>query len=541
MQLHNLLAATLLGTTDATSPTLTWQDVNHAEAEWPRLSITGVTSDSRQVKPGSMFVALTGEHVDGHQFIAQAVQAGASAIVVSQPQGLDYINPRQTAVLLVDDTALALALMAAAFYKHPGQQLRMVGVTGTNGKTTVTHLIETMLKAANQSVGLIGTLGIKLGATQSNEGNEAANAYTQSGHTTPMAPDLQHALATMQANGVTNVVMEVSSHALVQHRVAGCDFNVAVITNLTQDHLDFHKTMDHYAQAKALLFQQLRAGKGPRHAVINLDDKWASTFIAACPEGTTLWTYGIQAANAKVRAEHLTFDVKGASFDLIVTDEHGNKGEPVPVSLKLAGEFSVYNALAALTAGLALNLPVAVLIAAVQTITGVPGRFEVVSEQPYVIVDYAHTPDGLENVLNAARQITPDTAHLYAVFGCGGDRDATKRPKMGGIAERLADRLVITSDNPRSEDPQQILSDILAGIEHFDAQRIRVQVDREQAIHEAMDWATSADDVIVVAGKGHEDYQILADRTIHFDDKQVVQAYKQVKNAQPASYTILEK
>jgi UDP-N-acetylmuramoyl-L-alanyl-D-glutamate--2,6-diaminopimelate ligase len=492
-------------------PQLSFQDVNQAKPHWPGLTVTQVTSDSRQVGPGSVFVALVGEHVDGHQYVAKAIQAGATAVVVSSPEGLDAINPRQTAVLLVDDTALALALLAAAHHGYPGKTMRLIGVTGTNGKTTVTHLIDTMLQQAGRSVGLIGTLGVKTSADNP--------AYADSGHTTPMAPQLQAMLAHMQAQGVQDVVMEVSSHALAQHRVAGCDYQVAVMTNLTQDHLDFHKTMQRYAQAKALLFSGLNPQQGPKAAVINLDDTWADTFLSACAPGVAVWTYAIKATQPRVHATNLQFSVRGAAFDLVIDNQPA-----LPVQLKLAGEFSVYNALAAITAGLALGLTPAACIQAVQAVAGVPGRFEVVAEAPFVIVDYAHTPDGLQNVLQAARQVTPPHAKLYVVFGCGGDRDATKRPKMGHIAEQLADRLVVTSDNPRSEDPQQIITDVLAGIQQFDSGRMQVQPDREQAIADALAWVESPDDVIVVAGKGHENYQILGDRTIHFDDKEVVQA-----------------
>ena len=496
---------------------LAFQDVNQCGGV--NHTIQHITSDSRAVRPGSLFVALIGEHTDGHHYIKQALQAGAAALVVSDPAGLEAVNPTQAAVWLVEDTQLALAWLSAVFYGLPGQHLRLVGVTGTNGKTTVTHLIERMLLNTGRNVGLIGTLGSKTSHTQ--QQNQVAD-YVSSGHTTPMAPELQATLAEMKQSGAQDVVMEVSSHALAQHRVAGCQYQLAVITNLTQDHLDFHQTMTHYAASKARLFEGLKPGFGV--AVINLDDAWSDTFAKACPAGVTQWTYAIRAEHARVRAQNLTFTVRGASFDLVVDGQ-----ATYPVALKLAGEFSVYNALAALTAGLALNLKPEQCIAAMETVQGVPGRFEVVAEQPYVIVDYAHTPDGLENVLKAARQVTPTHASLIAVFGCGGDRDATKRPKMGRIAETLADRVLLTSDNPRSEDPQQILTDILAGIQQFDSARMRVQPDREKAIHEAMAWSDSPDDVIVVAGKGHENYQILADCTIHFDDKEVVQAYKQTQ------------
>ncbi len=466
--------------------------------------IIAITSDSRKVGPGSLFVALVGEQSDGHQYVPQAVASGAAAVLVSRREGISV--PEGMALLHTDDPNRALAELSARLVGEPGRTLQMIGVTGTNGKTTVTHLVQQILSHHGTATGLIGTLGIRA----------TGESYETTGHTTPMAPELQALLARLRDEGLKSVVMEVSSHALAQHRVTGCDFAVGVITNLTQDHLDFHKTMEHYAQAKALLFRGLKPGHGT--AVINQDDAWAQTFLDACLEGVPVLTYGIDSPHATVRATDLTFSITGAQFTA-VTPQGSH-----PVRLKIAGRFSVYNALAALTTALALNVPLSTAAEALESVPGVRGRFEVVAEKPFVIVDYAHTPDGLENVLNAARQVVPEGGRLISVFGCGGDRDATKRPKMGHIAERLSDLLVVTSDNPRSEDPQQILTDILAGIERFDPSRMRVDADRQAAIHLAIELA-QPNDVVVVAGKGHEDYQILADRTIHFDDKEVVQAF----------------
>jgi UDP-N-acetylmuramoyl-L-alanyl-D-glutamate--2,6-diaminopimelate ligase len=300
--------------------------------------------------------------------------------------------------------------------------------------------------------------------------------------------------------------------------VAGCDFQVAVFTNLTQDHLDYHRTMDEYCDAKTLLFSALNPASSPKFAVINMDDRYADRFVDACPSGVTLYTYSIENDKAAIHAQNVSYSIEGASFDVVTP--LGN----TRVKLQIAGKFSVYNALAALSAGLAMGISLEACATSLERVPGVRGRFEIVSQNPFVIVDYAHTPDGLENVLNAARLVVPEGGELIAVFGCGGDRDATKRPKMGGIVERLADRLVVTSDNPRTEEPQQIITDILTGIQRFDAARMQVNADREEAIHQAIDMA-KPQDVIVVAGKGHEDYQILADRVIHFDDREVVQDY----------------
>ncbi|HEY9745593.1 MAG TPA: UDP-N-acetylmuramoyl-L-alanyl-D-glutamate--2,6-diaminopimelate ligase [Oculatellaceae cyanobacterium] len=476
--------------------------------------VTGITNDSRQASAGMVFVALGGSRADGHQFLDNAVAQGASALVIEASRKKSIHLPQNVAVVSVPDTWKALAELSSVLHGKPGGTLHLVGVTGTNGKTTVTHLIQQILEDRSKKVGLIGTLGRK--TTQQ-------KAYDSTGHTTPMAHELQEILAEMRDEGNEYVVMEVSSHALEQHRVAACDFEVAVLTNVTQDHLDYHKTMEQYWKAKALLFRNLKTGNAKqRAAVINLDSDYAREFIAAVPSGITLYTYAIHSPDANVRIENPDYSIAGSSFTVITPAGKEN------VKLKLGGEFSVYNALAAIASGLALGVPLADCVKSVERVPGIRGRFEVVSEKPYVIVDYAHTPDGLENVLNAARRVTPAGGRLIVVFGCGGDRDATKRPKMGRIAERLADILVITSDNPRTEDPQQIITDIITGIQRFDSTRMVVNADREQAIHTAIDMA-QPEDIIVVAGKGHEDYQILADRTIHFDDREVVQNYVKQK------------
>lgn len=482
--------------------------------------VVNITSDSRKVRGGSVFVALIGSHTDGHQYLKQAADAGAIALVVDESRKSQYEGITSVPVLVASDTYKAIAALSSLFYGEPGRKMRLVGVTGTNGKTTVTHLIQKMLQDAQNKVGLIGTLGRKTGASKQ---------YDSTGHTTPMAIELQEILSEMSHEGLDSVVMEVSSHALDQYRVYGCDFEVAVFTNLTQDHLDFHKTMDNYRQAKTKLFSGLNPGSGKRSAVINLDDPSAEAFVKACPSGVEIYTYSIDAPAANVRAQNVFYSITGASFTAVTPQGSA------PVRLQIAGKFSVYNALCALAAGLGLGIPLTECIRSLEGVEGVRGRFEIVSREPFVIVDYAHTPDGLENILSAARLVTPEGGRLIAVFGCGGDRDATKRPKMGAIAENLADLLVVTSDNPRTEDPQQIITDILSGIKKFDSKRMIVNPDREQAIQQAIGLA-QASDLVVVAGKGHEDYQILADRVIHFDDKEVVQKYAALKKqGQPSS------
>lgn len=303
--------------------------------------------------------------------------------------------------------------------------------------------------------------------------------------------------------------MEVSSHALEQNRVGGCCFNGAVLTNLTQDHLDYHITMDNYFEAKALLFRGLTEGD---FAVINADDDYAQRFLDVVPLNVRKFTYGVK-KQADIMAKDINFSLNGAEFTLATSE-----GE-FAVNLHMNGMFSVYNVLAAVTASLAMGIELKVALKALENVKGVAGRFEVVAKKPLVIVDYAHTPDGLENVLNSAREITPKDGKLICLFGCGGDRDATKRPKMGAIAEKIADKIVITSDNPRSEDPQTIITDIIAGLKSTNPEKVTVEPDRGHAIALLKDIAGN-NDVVVIAGKGHEDYQILKDRTIHFDDRE---------------------
>ena len=348
---------------------------------------------------------------------------------------------------------------------------------------------------------MIGTLGYKLSSN---------GEYRDAKHTTPQAPELQATLRMIKdVEKIDNVVMEVSSHALDQNRVGGCCFNGDVLTNLTQDHLDYHITMDNYFKAKALLFEHLSEGD---FAVINMDDEYGNRFLDIVPSGVRKYTYAVK-QNADIMAKNIHFSLNGAEFTLVVNDEE------YPVNLHKNGMFSVYNVLAAIAASLAMQIDISIAIRALQNVHGVAGRFEVVNKKPLVIVDYAHTPDGLENVLKSAREITPTGGKLICLFGCGGDRDATKRPKMGAIAQALADRIVITSDNPRTEDPQQIITDIITGLKSVDPDLVTVEPDRGEAIALLRTIANN-NDVVIIAGKGHEDYQILKDKTIHFDDRE---------------------
>lgn len=456
--------------------------------------IRGISYNSKKTKPNDIFICLTGEHVDGHEYAEEAIANGACVCVVERRLNLDAPQ------IVVSDTSEAIAQIADLFYASPSKKLNVIGVTGTNGKTTVTHLIQKIYEANGEECALIGTLGHKFFSDDS---------YHDAKHTTPQAPELQRVLYDVNEKCIKNVVMEVSSHALVQHRVDYCDFNGAVFTNLTQDHLDFHITMNNYFKAKSLLFENLVAGD---FAVINADDDYAARFMEVISPTVNLITYGVKMP-ADVKAKDVLFNHNGASFTCIV------KGSEYKVNLRMNGMFSVYNVLAAIATAVALNLDIEKSIKTLESLGGVAGRFEIVVNKPTVIVDYAHTPDGLENVLKAARDIKPANGKLICIFGCGGDRDATKRPKMGQIAEELADKVIVTSDNPRSEDPQQIITDILAGFKSVND--VIVEPDRELAIKEAHKLA-KPDDVVLVAGKGHEDYQILANETIHFDDREEV-------------------
>ena len=460
------------------------------------VEISGISYNSATTKSGDIFICLVGEHTDGHKYASDAIEHGAVALLVERP-----VEGVKVPQIQVASTKLQIADIADRFYSSPSKGINLVGVTGTNGKTTVTHLIQKIIEENSQKCALIGTLGYKL---------SSQSEYRNAKHTTPQAPELQATLRMIKdIEKIDNVVMEVSSHALEQNRVGGCRFNGAVFTNLTQDHLDYHITMENYFKAKALLFQRLQEDS---FAVINMDDDYGKRFLDVVPGNVRKYTYGIK-NNADVMAKDVKFSLNGAEFTLVYNNNF------YPVNLHMNGMFSVYNVLAAITSSIAMGINIEVALKALQNVHGVAGRFEVVNKKPLVIVDYAHTPDGLENVLKAAREITPENGKLICLFGCGGDRDATKRPKMGDIAQKLSDKIVITSDNPRSEDPQQIITDIIAGLKSVDPEIVTVEPDRGQAIS-MLKNISGNNDVVVIAGKGHEDYQILRDRTIHFDDRE---------------------
>ena len=465
--------------------------------------ITDITADSRTVQAGSLFIALRGATVDGHKFLPMAAAKGAVAALVEEvPQE----PPEGVTLLVVPDTRAAMELITPYFYDYPGKRLRMVGVTGTNGKTTTTNIIRLILRKAGHKVGLIGTINIMI-----------EDEETVSHNTTPDVVDLQKTLYAMVCAGCDYCVMEVSSHALALKRVAGIEYDCAVLTNITQDHLDFHKTMENYRDAKSLLFEHLTDGnKTNKNAVFNMDDP--SSAVIKARTKARAWTYGKGEEND---IHPLRFTVAPKHMQLALATPVGE----MDLELKITGEFNVYNVMSAVGAMLAEGISKETIVAVLDGFDGVPGRFQLVEAgQPYtVIVDYAHTPDGLENVLHTARSIT--RGKLWVVFGCGGDRDNKKRPIMGGLALELADKVVVTSDNPRTEDPERIIDEIFTALQNVPAGKEVFRLsDRREAINFALAHA-AAEDVILIAGKGHENYQILKDRTIHFDDKEVVLEY----------------
>ena len=457
-------------------------------------AVTGVSYDSRTLAAGQVFVALRGQHADGTAFARQAIERGAAAIVSEQPAPEGARVPWA----MVEDARLALAVIAAAFYRDPSREMQVIGITGTNGKTTTAYLVASIFEAAGIRCGLLGTVAYRIG-----------DVVREATRTTPEAPDVQALLRQMVDEGCGACAMEVSSHALSLRRVDGMTFAAGVFTNLTRDHLDFHADMDEYFRAKRRLFEML-----PRDApsLLNLDDPRGSALIDA---GGRPITYAIGRA-ADITPGPLSFSLDGLTFD--VRTPRGT----LHVRSTLVGRPNVYNILAAVSTATALDLPFDAIERGVQALGGVPGRFEMVSgkkDEVTVVVDYAHTDDALRNLLETARPLA--AGRLITVFGCGGDRDRTKRPLMGAVAGRLSDLIVVTSDNPRSEDPNRIIEEIQRGITadtRKDAgQRLLTIADRGAAIAKAIELARPGD-LVLIAGKGHEKYQVIGNRVLPFDD-----------------------
>ncbi len=457
------------------------------------IEIIQITTDSKKVIAGSLFICIKGFRVDGHNYINEAIKQGAKAILISE----DVPLSSSITYIKVPDCRQATPIIADTFYNSPSLKLKLIGITGTNGKTTTAYFIESILNAAGYKPARISTISCKIGECE-----------TPSLQTTPEAIDLQNMLAQSVENAATHVVMEVSSHALALHRVVGCEFNTAIFTNFTLDHLDFHKTTSNYLDSKMKLFKQLHKSAT---AIINIDDTQAQNIISNTQ--AKIITYGLS-ESAQIYAYDIELTKMKTSFFLKCRGI-----EPTQINLKLIGLYNVHNALAAIACGIVEQIDIQTIKEGLETLQGVRGRFELIDKgQNFtVVIDYAHTPDGLENVLLSSKKLNPE--RIITVFGCGGDRDKEKRPQMGKISTTLSDYTILTSDNPRNEDPEEIIKEIETGVE---GTSYEVIVDRTQAIITALSYATK-DDLVLIAGKGHETYQIFKDKKIHFDDREIVE------------------
>ncbi|NMB41225.1 MAG: UDP-N-acetylmuramoyl-L-alanyl-D-glutamate--2,6-diaminopimelate ligase [Firmicutes bacterium] len=473
-----------------------------AKIEGPtRIPIRGLAYHSERIEPGFIFFCLKGNKADGHEFIPQAVAAGASAVFLEKEQ-----NVQGATKILVPDVRIAMAAVSELFFDSPSQRLRVIGVTGTNGKTTTTYLLEAIMAAQNYKTGLMGTIKYKIGK----EGLPVTA-------TTPEAPELQKLLRDMVNEGVYYAILEVSSHAMELNRVSGCDFDMAILTNVTSDHLDFHRTPERYLSAKGKLFSQLggsfRKNAVPRFSVINKDDVSYGYFKRQSTVQSL--SYGIK-SRADVRAKDIEVTGSGVKFRLVSPwgEDH--------LSLNLMGHFNIYNALAAASAALLEGIPLTAVKTALESVKGIPGRFEKVAlgQDFLVIIDYAHTPDGLENILQTARSFA--RGKIITIFGCGGERDRSKRSVMGKIAGKYSDYCILTSDNPRGEDPFRIIDEVEIGLQETKVRGggYTVQSDRYEAIKLGVELARN-DDIVIIAGKGHENHQIFADYIVPFSDRDV--------------------
>jgi UDP-N-acetylmuramoyl-L-alanyl-D-glutamate--2,6-diaminopimelate ligase len=463
--------------------------------EAARLEVKGLEYDSRKVQPGFLFFAFVGARADGREFAAQALEKGALAVVSESvaPEGFAGLWLR------TEHGRRTLALASRKFYGELDGKIAVTGITGTNGKTTTGYLIDSILRTAGKTTALVGTIEYRLGGR-----------VLPAANTTPESLDLHRLMSDLDQIHGSHLIMEVSSHALSLGRIYGVEFHTAVFTNLTRDHLDFHHTMEDYFAAKRLLFTGA-GGPPPRFSVINRDDEWGRKLLVPGSRSEVLW-YGL-GQDAMVRPRHIHSGLNGLRFEVVFDKLRFEVRSP------LIGKINVYNILAACCAGMTYQLPPEQIARGIEACAGVPGRFERVDEgQPFaVVVDYSHTDDALKNAISVARTLNPK--RVITVFGCGGDRDRTKRPVMGRVAGEMSDMVIVTSDNPRSEDPLQIMNDVLVGVRRTDTRTI-IEPDRAAAIHKAVEEAR-AGDIVLLAGKGHETYQIFKDRTIHFDDREV--------------------
>ena len=464
--------------------------------------ITGITCDSRRVMPGNLFVAVRGVHTDGHRYVEMAIERGAAAVVSEQDCGL---SPRATRIKVID-ARRTMALAADRFYHHPSQRLKVVGITGTNGKTTTAFMVKTILEAAGIKTGLLGTVQYEIGTR-----------IIPASRTTPESVEIQDMFSQMLRTGCGGVAMEVSSHALDQHRVDGVDFDVAVFTNLTQDNLDYHKTMDEYFEAKTKLFGMLGTLRKAGRAVVNADNEYGRRLCERLGGDDAVVTYGVL-NGATIQALDVRMSADGTYF--VVRTQQGDR----PIFLPLIGRYNVSNALAAIGAGLVMGVDLGLIEEALAHMHPVRGRLESVATKRgfHVFVDYAHTEDALRNALSTVHELTQ--GRLIIVFGCGGDRDKGKRAPMGRAACELADFAILTSDNPRTEDPYEILRHVESGFPITARNRCAVLANRREAIEHALDIAQPGDTVLI-AGKGHETYQEFANIVVPFNDRQVVEDY----------------
>lgn len=456
------------------------------------MKISGIACDFRKVKPGNVFVCITGYETDGHKYAKSAVENGAVAVVAEHD-----LPTVDVPCVIVDNTRKAMSEMAATFYDYPYKKFKLIGITGTNGKTTTTYLIKSILEHLGKKVGLIGT-----------NQNMIGDMIMETSRTTPDSLELMQLFDMIASHNVDYVVMEVSSHALALDRVTACTFDVGAFTNITQDHLDFHKTMEEYLAAKSILFNICNTG------VVNKDDA-RSEYLIENARCRNMITYGIN-QDCDLKASNIILNEDGVKFDI----NYGGMEEHV--DLPIPGEFSVYNALTAIGCCMAENIPLDLAVDGLHSAKGVKGRIEIVrtpGTNYTVIIDYAHTPDGLLNVINAIRGFAK--GRIVTLFGCGGDRDASKRPIMGKIAGELSDFCIVTSDNPRTEDPEKIIKQVVEGVKQTDCD-YEVITNRFSAIEYALDHAKK-NDIILLAGKGHETYQVLGKDTIKFDEREIVQ------------------
>ncbi len=477
--------------------------------------IEGITADSRQVQKGSIFICIKGSKEDGKNYVPEAISRGA--IVIGAEEKIEV--PSDITLLVVPDSRKALAILSRNFYQNPSEQLGLIGITGTNGKTTICYMVESIFKEQKLKIGVLGTIEYRLGA-------KIIPAST----TTPQSVDLQRILAEMVKNKFDYAVMEVSSHALVQDRTLGCEFDVGVFTNLTRDHLDFHKTFENYLSAKAKLFEGLTTDstkKFPKFAVINKDDPHSHYIIDRTK--VPIIAYGIESpfSDSKIKylkAENIKLNQNGFKFIVTLNGE-----KLTEIILHVIGKSNIYNALASIGVGLSQNIDIGIIKKGLEKVKRIPGRFELldVGQKFIVVIDYAHTDDALYRTLISAKELNPK--RIITVFGCGGDRDRTKRPLMGEVAVTNSDFCIVTSDNPRSEDPAKIALDIEIGIKRTGKDNYKIILERYEAIKAALDYAQEKD-MVIIAGKGHETSQIFKDKIVYFNDTEVVKEILNKRN-----------